>query len=422
MDILFLTQVLPYPLVGGAKIRAYYVLRYLARRHRVTLVSFVRPDDRPEDVAHLRTFCAAVHTVPLRRSRWKDGQALLEGLATGRPAVIARDRVVAFSGLLRWLVGQKHFHAVHADQTAMAQYALMARDWIAARDEGTRPQTVLDQHNALFLVVRRQAAYEGNLPRRLLWHWEARRLARYEGKLCRHFDHILTVTEADKAALLSLLTPAEAAARHANFTVLPICVDPAAQPLLPRHDQTPQIMHLGTMFWPPNVEGILWFTREIMPLIVAQVPDARFIIAGKNPPPNIHDLSAPGSPHSDYVRVTGFVSNPTGLLAQSRVFVVPLRAGGGMRVKILDAWQWGLPVVSTTLGAEGIEARPGENILLADDPATFAAAVVRVLRDPHLARRLRENGRSWVERHYDWRAVYPRLAAIYPETDGAPAV
>ena len=414
MNILFLTQLLPYPLVGGAKIRAYYMLRQLTQQHRVTLVSFVRPDDRPEDVAHLRQFCAAVHTIPLRRSRGKDAQSFLKACVTGRPAVIERDHVQAMVGLLRWLVGQQQFDAIHADQTAMAQYALHLRQWLARQAGSPPPLLVLDEHNALFLVVRRQAAYESGRARRWLWHWEAQRLAGYEAGLCLRFDHILTVTAADQAALLALLPPPAAAARRPHFRVLPICVDPSTQPVLPRHDETPQIVHLGTMFWPPNVEGVLWFAREILPRIIPQAPGARFVIAGKNPPPAIHDLGAPGAPLADYVRVTGFVSDPAGLLSQSRVFVVPLKAGGGMRVKILDAWQWGLPVVSTRIGAEGIDVQPGENILLADDPADFAAAVVRVLNDDRLAQRLRHNGRCWVEEHYDWRQVYSQLSAIYP--------
>lgn len=432
MHILFLTQLLPYPLVGGAKIRAYYMLRQLTQQHRVTLVSFVRPDDRPEDVAHLRQFCAAVHTVPLRRARGKDAQSFLKACVTGRPAVIERDHVRAMVGLLRWLVGQQQFDAIHADQTAMAQYALHLRQWLARQAGNPTPAAktpaaktlaaktpllVLDEHNALFLVVRRQAAYESGWARRWLWRWEAKRLAGYEASLCLRFDHILTVTSADQAALLALLPPPAAAARRAHFRVLPICVDPAVQPVLPRHDETPQIVHLGTMFWPPNVEGVLWFAREILPRIIPQAPGVRFVIAGKNPPPAIHDLSAPGAPLADYVRVTGFVADPAGLLSQSRVFVVPLKAGGGMRVKILDAWQWGLPVVSTHIGAEGIDVQPGENILLADDPADFAAAVVRVLNDDRLAQRLRHNGRGWVEQHYDWRQVYPQLSAIYSKGD-----
>lgn len=411
MRILFLTQVLPYPLVGGAKIRAYYVLRQLAQQHQITLVSFRRADDRQEDVAHLEQFCAAVYTVPLSRSARQDARALLTSLVSDQPLVIARDRIPVMEALLARLVQDAPFDAVHADQTAMAQYALYAQT-VQAR-HSRPPRILLDQHNALYLLVTRQARYERGPLRRWLWRREARRLARYEADLLPRFDHILTVTAEDRAALLRLLPPAAAESAAHKLTALPICVDPGARPPLPRRDREPRIIHLGTMFWPPNVEGVLWFANEVLPLIVQQVPDACFTIAGKQPPESVQRLALDGAPLARHVEVTGFVPNAEPLLASSRVFVTPVRAGGGMRVKIIDAWQWGLPLVSTTIGAEGIATRPGENILLADEPQPFADAVVRVLTDADLAQRLRANGRAWVEAHYDWRSVYPRLNAIY---------
>jgi glycosyltransferase involved in cell wall biosynthesis len=404
--ILFLTQVLPYPLYGGAKIRAYYMLRHLAQTHEVTLVSFTREDDRAQDAAHLRGFCAAVHTAPMERSASKNLLSLAQSGARGEPLVIVRDRLPAMEALLRELVAEGSFDAVHADQTSMAYYGLMARE---AHGTGKRPWLVLDEHNALYLVVRRQADYEGNFLRRNLWRREAGLLARYEASLLRDYDRVLTVSEEDRAALLRLLADGEAAEVGERVTAVPICVDPQSQEMVSPVDAGPVILHLGTMFWPPNVEGVLWFAREVLPLVRDEIPGARFVVAGKKPPGEVLAL-ADGS---GAVEVTGFVPDPARLLETAKVFVVPLLAGGGMRVKILDAWLWGLPMVSTTIGAEGILTLPGENILLADEPRAFAAEVVRVLRDGELARKLRENGRAHVELHYDWRKVYGRVDEIY---------
>lgn len=407
MNILFLTQVLPYPLVGGAKIRAYYMLRQLAQTHSVTLVSFVRDDDRPADIAHLEQFCTAVHTVPMIRSRWRDGRSLLTSLISGRPVVIIRDEIKEMQALLTRLVHQTPFDIVHADQTSMAQYGLYAKA------SGRVPCALLDQHNAMFKLVERQARQERTAWQRTIWQREARLLRQYETDLLPQFDAILTVTEADRERLLALLPDTQRSAIAARTTAIPICVAPEQQPPLPWQADKPQIIHLGTMFWPPNIEGVLWFAQEILPHIVAEVPQARFVIAGKNPPPAITALAEPGFPYHTHIEVTGFVPDPDPLLSQSRVFVVPLRAGGGMRVKVVDAWQWGIPMVSTSIGAEGIETVPGENILLADEPEAFAAAVVALLRDDELARRLRENGRLWVETHYNWRTIYPQIETIY---------
>jgi polysaccharide biosynthesis protein PslH len=412
--LLFLTQVLPFPLSGGAKIRAYYVIRYLAQKHQVTLVSFVRDDDAPEAVEHLRGICHAVHTVPIVRSHLRDGRALLQSVFSGEPAVIARDRMPAMEQLLARLLRQTTFDAVHADQTAMAQYALFAR----RQQPGLR--LVLDQHNALFQLVQRQAGDERSAWRRRLWHAEAERLARYEAELCRQFDHVFTVTEVDRQTLLGLLPPAEAQAAADRFTAVPICVDPSTQPPLTPALDSNQVIFLGTMFWPPNIEGVLWFAEAVWPRVVAQRPEAHFVIAGKNPPPAVQKLAEAGAPPAEagaplagQVTVTGFVADPLPLLSRSAVFVVPLKAGGGMRVKIVDAWQWGLPIVSTTIGAEGLEIRPGENILIADDPESFATAVLRLLADPQLAQTLRQNGRQWVEQQYNWRTVYTQFDAAY---------
>lgn len=409
MNVLFLTQLLPYPLVGGQKIRAYYMLRQLALNHDVKLVSFTREDDRPEDIEHLRGLCTAVYTVPMQRSMFKNIQAAVESVLKGKSIVITRDRLPAMHTCLQKLVSETDFDVIHADQTAMAQYALFAQDTAV-----NNPRTVLDQHNALYLVVARQADHARGRLQRLLWRWEAKRLVAYETDVCRRFDNVITVTQEDKEALLRLYPAAEAAHLAGRFTPLPICVDPEEQPILPRESGADkQIIFLGTMFWPPNVEGARWFAEEVLPLVLQRVPQANFKIVGKNPPASIVNLQAATAPYAEHIEITGFVADVEPILASSCVFVVPLLAGGGMRVKILDAWQWGLPVVSTTIGAEGILTQHGENILLADDADAFADAVVDVLVDAELAYDLRVNGRSWVMQNYNWHTVYPQLDAIY---------
>jgi polysaccharide biosynthesis protein PslH len=309
--------------------------------------------------------------------------------------------------LLARLCQKESFDVVHADQTYMAQYALRVRG------AGHGPRALLDQHNAMFKLVRRQAEQAQALWARVLWSREATLLRRYETKLLRRFDFVLTVTEEDRETLLGLLPPVEQVGMAARIANLPICIDPASQPSVPWHNPDPVILHLGTMFWPPNVEGVLWFAEAVLPQVLAELPEARFVVAGKDPPASVRALAKAESPLQGRVEVTGYVADPTPLLSQSGVFVVPLKAGGGMRVKVIDAWQWGIPIVSTTLGAEGIDTRPGENILLADEPEAFAAAVVRLLTDRELARRLRQNGRRWVEERYNWRTVYSRLDPIY---------
>ena len=402
--ILFLTQVLPYPLDSGAKIRAYYVLLHLAQRHEVTLVSFVRSDDRPEYAAHLESFCHAVHTVPMRRSWLRDARALLFAGLTGRPAIIVRDEIGQMHATLRRLVRDGNPNVVHADQTSMAQYAIYARSWNS--DPGSRQtaRLVLDAHNALYRIPERMAAHERNPLKRLAFRREACALARYEAHAYQCFDRVVFVADEDRQVLEERIS-----GEDSRFTTIPICVDPEEKPLIERAQQPRAVTHLGTMFWPPNVEGVLWFAHEVFPQVLAQVPEVRFVIIGKDPPREVRDLPQ----QAQNVEVTGYVPDPMPYLAKTAAFIVPLRAAGGMRVKILDAWCWGLPIVSTSIGAEGIVARDGEDILIADTPDTFARATVRVLRDPALGERLRQNGRRWVEERYNWRRVYTRWDKVY---------
>jgi glycosyltransferase involved in cell wall biosynthesis len=301
--------------------------------------------------------------------------------------------------------GAAGFDVVHADQLWMAPYGLLAS---RAAGADRRPAVVLDQHNAVFQVPDRLARHEVNPLKRALLAWEARKMARFEARICRRFDHVVWVTAEDRAALAAVAGRGFEAT-GGRSTVIPICVDPSLSSVAMHRANARRVTFLGGLHWPPNAEGALWFAREIWPRVRAQAPEAVLTIIGKDPPRSLTRLGAATAG----VEVTGFVADPTALLSETAAFVVPLQAGGGMRVKILDAWSQRLPVISTRIGAEGLEARDGENLLLADDAASFARAVVRVLHEPTLATRLADGGLRTVEAHYDWRRVYQAWDEVY---------
>ncbi len=399
-QILFLTQVLPYPLDAGPKIRAYYVLRNLAKQHQVHLVSFVRGEDRDEHAAHLASFCRAVHTIPMIRSRWRDARAVAKAALDGLPVIIARDEIGEMRAMVQAVMAENPIDVIHADQTSMAQYGQHA--FSCALANGQSPATVLDAHNALFRVFRQLLDEERNPIKRLLWRSEADALERYEQRVYASFDRVVYVSDQDRQSLGRAVEPHRA-------TTIPICIDPSERSLVDLEDEARTVTHLGTMFWPPNVDGVLWFAREVWPLVREQAPEARFVIVGKRPPLSVRALSAeyPG------IDVLGYVADPEPILRQTAAFVVPLRAGAGMRVKILDAWCWGVPIVSTTLGAESIEVRAGKDILIADRPRDMTDAVLHLLSDASLRNRLRESGRLAVRQRYDWRQVYRQWDDVY---------
>jgi glycosyltransferase involved in cell wall biosynthesis len=429
MRILFLTQVLPYPLDAGPKARAYYVLQHLSRGHQITLLSFARPADPPGAIEHLRTVCEAVHTVPIHRSRARDARHLVRSLTTDMPFLIARDEVSEMARVARALVEPAHadhpqpatesFDAIHADQLWMAPYALQAR---SSAISGPRPRLVLDQHNAVFQIPQRLARYERNPMRRALLELEGHKLARYEARVSQQFDHVVWVTDVDRMTLSAHLAKARRptsndqpcpASGGPSTSVIPICVDPERQRVIGRRPDAHRITFLGGLHWPPNAVGMIWFSRDIWPSVQRQVPGAMLTIIGKDPSRALSTASR----STMGVELTGYIPDPTPYLAETAVFIVPLQAGGGMRVKILDAWCWGLPVVSTRVGAEGIRVRDGENVLLADTARAFAEAVVRVLREPGLSARLAAGGRRTAEAHYDWRKVYPAWDRVYPRVE-----
>jgi glycosyltransferase involved in cell wall biosynthesis len=417
MRVLFLTQVLPYPLDAGPKVRAYYTLRHLAQRHAVSLLSFARPSDPPGAVEHLRTICEAVETIQIQRGRMRDVWHLARSLAGDTPFLIERDRNAEMRRSIRARFKSVSvttaggsgeapgFDVIHADQLWMAPYALLGA---SAGGPYRRPAIVLDQHNAVFQVPDRLARHEANPLKRALLAWEARKMARFEARICRGFDHVVWVTDEDRLALAAT-SEGRADLPDGRSTVIPICVDTDRPPVVERGTEVRRVTFLGGLHWPPNAEGARWFARDIWPRVRAQAPEAVLTLIGKDPP---RALARHGS-GSDGVEITGFVPDPSSYLSETAAFIVPLQAGGGMRVKILDAWSRGLPVISTRLGAEGLLARDGENLLLADDPEAFARAVVRVLREPTLAARLVEGGRRTVEVHYDWRRVYRAWDDVY---------
>lgn len=393
LRILLLTQVLPFPPDSGPKVKTFYLLKYLARKHRVTLVSFVRSEKEVELAQELGTYCEAIHTVPMARAAWRDAWHLLRSLLTQQSFIIARDHRPAMHRLLAELCQAEQFDAVHADQLNMAQYALPL--------EG--PAHVLDQHNAVWTIFARLAEQLPWGPKKWLMDWEWRRLREYEGRVCRQFDAVAAVSAEDVAAL------GEAMGQPAHMPIIPIAIDTDTEPVVRREPGAMDIVYVGTMYWPPNVDGVLWFSREVFPLIQTQAPQARFVVVGSRPP---QEVVALGEQNPNIV-VTGYVPDLNDILRQSAMMVIPLRAGGGMRVKILNGLSQGLPMVSTTLGAEGIDVTPNENILLADSPADFAAAVLRLLDDRAFADQLGANARRLAEEQYDYRQACKPWDEIY---------
>jgi glycosyltransferase involved in cell wall biosynthesis len=338
------------------------------------------------------------------RARWRDAKDMLWSLVTNKPFLIVRDQVGSMTKLLTTLVQQERFDAIHADQLWMASYALAAQ---AFSPHQRCPTTVLDQHNAVYMIPQRMGSSTTNILKRQLLALEAQKLARYEVETCARFDHVVWVTQDDFAAVQRIA----AGTRHTlrNSGVIPICADASGDQRLSPSCSPYRVTFLGGLHYPPNAEGVLWFAKEVFPQVLAAVPHACLTIIGKQPPAGLADCPIPPA----NIEVTGYVDDPRPYLADTAAFIVPILAGGGMRVKILDAWKWGLPVVSTTIGAEGIQVTPQQDILIADNAASFAADTTFLLRNPAAGRELACAAQTTLYRSYHWQTVYRHWDKIY---------
>lgn len=408
MRILVLTQIIPYPPDSGPKIKTWHVLNYLAERgHEITLASFVRPEEQAF-VPELKRVCAQVHTVPMKRSRIKDVYYLLSSQLTGRPFLIERDDLGEMRSLVERLLQDHAFDYALADQLTMTQFLIPKG---GKRPAGS-PQRIFDAHNAVWTIVERMRQ---NAP----WYLkpvagiEAQRVKRYEAMLVRDFEHTLAVTTIDEKDLLSAvrqMAPGSEQNCAAKITVIPIAVDTTRLAPIQRQPGSRNILTLGTLHYPPNADGIRWFATDVFPLVRRRLPEVTLTIVGKNPPADFLQMAAenPG-----VITVTGYVPELKPQLEQAALMVIPVRAGSGMRVRILEALAQAMPLVTTTIGLEGIDAQHGEEVLVADSAEDFAAEVIRLMGDPDLQAKLAQQGRCLAEQAYDWHVVLKKLDQVF---------
>jgi glycosyltransferase involved in cell wall biosynthesis len=412
--------------------RIYQIARGLAQRHDVTCLSFAADPAAERALAPLQRICRVV-TVrgPLTRSLARRAWTTL---SSPLPDMALRNAAPMYAQALRALLATEEFDIVQAESIEMAGYLRAASRAPQAASNGgsapyaARPATVLDQFNAEYVLQKRaaltslRAALRPTRAARALKssvqqlagglyslaQWQ--KLARYEARVMRACDAVLAVAEEDRATLLGL-------APGVTIAVVPNGVDTAhfSRAALARERAGPlafggaTLVFSGTLDFRPNVDAITWFVDEVLPQVRARQPGARLLVVGKRPAPALLRLADAGA-----LLLTGEVPDARPYIAGAAVYVVPMRIGGGVRLKLLEALSLEAPVVSTSMGAEGVQGlRPAEHCLLADDAAGFAAAVLDLLADPERGRRLGAAGRALVREHYDWSVIVPRLEALY---------
>ena len=399
--ILVLTPQLPYPPHQGTTIRNYNLIQELATQHDIHLLSFAATPDHGDSVAHLRSFCRDVQVVaaPVRATR----DRVVSTFTSMLPDMALRLESAAFHVRLDAMLSEHRFHIAQIEGIEMAPYLLQL-----ASAPGPRPLLVFDDHNAEYVLQRR--AFETDLRKPSRWpaaaysliQWQ--KLARYERIACQASDRIVAVSPADAEALRRLL-PAIRVDVVPNGVDLEYWRPESTFSPLPK---SPSLVFVGKMDFRPNVDAVLWFHNDVLPLIRREMPEAHFFLVGKHP----HERLAPLA-QSPHVSVTGYVPDARPYVAGAAVYIVPLRIGGGTRLKVLEAMAMGKAIVSTTLGCEGIGLSHGQEALLADTPREFADAVISLLRDAERGEALGQRAHESVAARYGWKRIVPMLERAY---------
>jgi sugar transferase (PEP-CTERM/EpsH1 system associated) len=400
--ILFLTPQFPFPPRQGTAIRNYHLIEQAATRYEVALLSFVQGSPDPAGLATMQAICTRVETVPApARTRRQRLQTLL---TSREPDMAHRLASGAFGAALRALLAHERYDIVQVEGIEMARYGLQIPGW---SDAGA-PAIIFDDHNAEYLLQRRACLTDVKRPRR--WPQAAysgiqwARLRRFERTVCERADAVVAVSELDGEAIAQL-------APGLHPLVVPNGVDtqsyrtdlPDTLPL-----GHPNLVFTGKMDFRPNIDAMRWFCAEVWPDVRRRVPGVHLYIVGQGPHPEVQRMT-----EDPAITVTGFVPEILPYFGGADVYIVPLRVGGGTRLKVLEAMASGLAIVSTRLGAEGIDLEDGEHAMLADTPDAFASAAVRLLEDADLRLALGRRARAQAEARYDWRQIVPRLIPLY---------
>jgi sugar transferase (PEP-CTERM/EpsH1 system associated) len=394
MNILWLNAGLLLPLDTGGKLRTWHLMRHLARRHEITYVSFADPGVTQADREGMREVCRDLHVVP--RSDPAKGSAAFYADAARRfferlPYAAGKYRSAEYADRVATLLRSRHFDLVVCDFLVPA---------VNMPDTLPCPSVVFT-HNVEAEIWRRHVERQTNPISRLLYRQQWQRMLRFEEATVRRFDLVLAVSDNDQQTFQRLYP---GALRRPIFTVA-TGVDTAyfaprsADVVDPRH-----LVFTGSMDWIPNEDAMKYFCHEVLPLIRLREPHTTLSIVGRAPTPAVQRLAdLPG------IDVTGRVDDVRDYIGRAGIYVVPIRIGGGTRLKIFEAMGMARAVVSTTVGAEGLPVTDGRDIVLADSAPDFADSVLALMHDPARRVQLEQAARDLVVTRYDWSAVAGQL-------------
>jgi glycosyltransferase involved in cell wall biosynthesis len=373
-----------HPTTRGGQIRTLETLKCLHRKHEVHYAGLWNPKF-PQGPARAKEYASYVYPVQ-RKVIEKTSPGFLfqlaKGLVTDMPVAVFRHQSDEMRATVDRLLREHSFDHVVCDFLSSAPHF------------SDLSRAVLFQHNVEAMIWERHFEHAGSALRRYYFGRQARMMLEYERRVCRSVKSVIAVSEADAEKMHGLYGVQQVAAVPTGVDVAFFTPEVQAQPAT-------DLVFVGSMDWMPNVDGVTWFVNEVLPLVKRKVPDCSLAVVGRTPGREVTELAErdPG------IRITGTVADVRPWLWESKASIVPLRIGGGTRLKIYEAMAARTPVISTTIGAEGLDISPGENILIADDSEGFAEACVRLISDAGERRRLADAAWEHVESKHSWEAA-----------------
>lgn len=385
MRILWIKTELLHPVDKGGRIRTYQMLRALREEHDIVYLTLDDGTAAPDAMERSKEYATTTELVPFRppaRLSARYFMDLVRNLVSPLPYAIQRYRSAELQRRVDRL--SRSVDIVVCDFLAPSQNV----------SGGLGAPKVLFQHNVEAKIWERHADVSRNAVRRSYMSGQWRRMLRFEAEECRRFDHVVAVSDTDARIIRE-----DYGVKSVSFVATGVDTDYFSPSRGARDDH--EIVFVGTMDWMPNDDGVQWFVKDVLPLIREQVPRATLTVAGRTPSEALRRLAA----RTAGVQITGTVPDVRPYLSRAAVSIVPLRVGGGTRLKIYEAMAMATPIVSTAIGAEGLPVRHGEHLLIADSPRDQATAVVELLGDRGSAARLAENALRYVQQHCSWAAV-----------------
>jgi glycosyltransferase involved in cell wall biosynthesis len=384
MNILWLSTRSPYPLISGHSMRTYHTMRNASQKHNIFLVTFIQLEEelQEENLEHLRSFCRRVFPfrIPVDESRCRLGVSAFRNLFSPLPFVAQKYNVRSMREKIREVVASENIDLVHVDLLHLSVYLA----------EFAEIPKIVANHNVESVRIYRWFEAEQNLLKRVYLHQQWLKLRSFEQSCMERFDSCIVVSEKDKESL-------EAMGIRSRMFVVPNGTDTKYFRPSEKKPEVDRVLWLGHMDVHTNRDAVLYFWREIFPVLRKRHPAVRMEFVGTSPPEEIVDAAK----NDDRVETSGFVDDIRPHMEMASAVVVPIRIGSGTRVKILDAMALGKAIVSTSVGCEGIQVTDGEDIFIADDPEGFAEKIVTLLKNDRIRITLEKNARR-LALTYDW--------------------